>query len=222
MIVKLQLLYGLLFWCLYFLTALSLRKNRSSSPLREGLFMLGAFYVAKGTAAVAGAIRYTQEARWLQPYVESFSQMFEVVANVFLFQAALSLLLFRHTTREKFRVVSIAIFLGYLLLYFLGAIPPERLAEIGRQSFGYNGAMLAAVALVNIFYVFRQRPMGLLGGGLGFFLYAFFEGLIKGPFLGVDVLYWRVGVALLLAISGLSSVSLIRAEPKVFAKVSYV
>ncbi|MDP2167709.1 MAG: hypothetical protein Q8J64_05175 [Thermodesulfovibrionales bacterium] len=194
-----------------------------TSVFEDAFYMLTAFSLCKGTAALVD-LRLTgllTGQAWLSETAASLSGMFSVMANVFLFQAALDFLLYKLPTKVRFRVVPVLIFSGYLLLRISGIIEVPELDRISRLGFGYNSALLTGIAMFNLYYITGRKTSGLLLSGAGFILYSIFEGIFSGSAVwGIDIGVIRLGCALSLTVASFFIRSLLDVEKR--QKVAYI
>jgi hypothetical protein len=217
-----SILYGLSFLFLFFVIAGAVRRA-SGSQFHDAFYMLAAFSLARGASVFLGlqSVASGEQGLWFSSTILSLSNMCSVIANVFLFQSALSFLLFRHASGAKFRGVPVIIFAMYIILYVSGAIDASEIDNIGRLSFGYNSAILSGIAMFNIYSVFKDKSPLIILSGVGFIMYAVFEGMILKPPFGMDIFYYRLISGIVLLASSFSMTALAKTK-KTYDKIGYV
>lgn len=179
----------------------------------DAVFMMAVFSLSKGAAL---ALEYFKH---VGPVVERLSDMFGVITNVFLFQAALSFLMFRLPTRYRFRVVPVILFSSYIVLYVFNIITPEDIEKIASMGFGYNSAILMSIAMFNLFFILKRRR--LFFAGVGFVFYCIFEGTLLISVFDKNIVVAKALASFILMVSSVF-VTTVTGEKKPEDKISYV
>lgn len=216
-----SLSYGLGFLVIFFILIRAVKK--ASSTFDDALYMLSIFALCKGVSVLLG-LRFGGPITgfWLM-ITQSLSDMFSVIANIFLFQSAIDLLLYKLPTKIKFRIVPLFIFSGYLFLYISNIITQDELERIGRLSFGFHSSILNSIAMFNLYYIIGKRFRGILIAGVGFIPYAIVEGLfLEDSFFGIDKGVIRFLCVLFLLAGFLFIRSLVFVEKKPIDKIAYI
>lgn len=220
----LSIAYGVGFFVMFFFLWRATRVS-STSVFEDAFYMLFAFSLCRGTAVLL-SLRLEGlivGGSWLGIASVSFSGMFSVIANVFLFQSALDFLLYKLPTKAKFRTVPLFLFSGYLFLYISNVIEANEIDRIGRFSFGFHSAILISIAMFNLYYIITRKSISLVILGIGFILYAIGDGLItNGDVFGIDIMAVRLICILLLTIGSYFMRQFILLEKKPASKIAYI
>ncbi|MBI4823177.1 MAG: hypothetical protein HY805_02970 [Nitrospirae bacterium] len=220
----LTMVYGVGFFVMFFSLWKALKV--SSSVFEDAFYMLSTFALCKGTAVLLGLRLegfYMASSSWLEVASVSFSGMFSVIANVFLFQSALDFLLYKLPTKVRFRIVPLFMFSGYLFLYISNIIEANEIEKIGRLSFGFHSSILISIAMFNLYYINTKKSIGLVILGIGFILYAIGDGLIiDGALFGIGINIIRLICILLFVLGCFFVKPVIALEKKPASKIAYI
>ncbi len=214
------IIYSLSFYIMFILIARAM-KGVPLSSYSEAFYMIAAFSLCKASAPTIEIVSNAVTLPVGAVFTGSLSSMISVIGNVFLFQAALALLMFNSSAKIKFRVVPVILFAGYLLLYISGVIEAGEVDRLGRISFGYNSGIITAIAMFNIYFIRKEKSIGLLLGGAGFIVYGIFEGIIFSPLLGISPSIFRMSAAVILMTSAFF-LTMLREERKLVKNIGYV
>lgn len=207
----------LLAYCLsfYAMASIYLMSAGRGRAFGDAFFMMAAFSFFKGTAIIFEYLSH------LGPVAESLTDMFTVIANVFLFQSALDFLIYKMPTRFKFRPVPVFIFTGYLALYVFNFVNVQDIGKIASSGFGYNSAVLMSIAMFNLYFIHGRKSRGLVFSGVGFIFYCVFEGTFLINAFKTNIIIAKALAAFVLAASSYF-VATMSEERKTAEKIGYV
>lgn len=201
------LVYGLSF-IIMFIALYRILKNAESDVYREAFWMLAGFALTKGLSAWADAadllVGETTSLHGIT--INNLSVILVVFSNLFILQFAIGMMTYKVPYRKIYLLIPIILFGGYVMLFLSGVIERVHADFIGRFNFGFNGGVLTTVALVNLYHIQKKSKKlkmlrGITGLAAGFALYAIFDGMITGPFMGAPVYLFRMSTAVIISAS---------------------
>lgn len=200
-------IYGLSFIVMFVVFYRALR-NAESSAYKETFWMLAGFALTKGLSAWADAANLVvgETTSLSGMTVNNISVILVVFSNLFILQFAIGMMTHKVPYRKIYLVIPIVLFGGYVLLFLSGVIERVNADMIGRFNFGFNGGVLTAVALINLYHVQKKTKRtrllrGIAGLATGFALYSIFDGILTGPLFGTPVYIFRMFSAVIIASS---------------------
>jgi hypothetical protein len=207
------LIYGVSFLLLAYLIGKG-AAGSGSVPLIAAFNMLALFGLTHGITEITDWVRFVRKTLGAPEMIALtwLSQVCLVLSFVMLFQFALNLLAAQSTSAlvplvRLVPVASLTVFLVIVLTRGMSDI--LQIGLLGRYTFGFGSAALAAIALVSTANTLRalgDRGLvtGLLVAGAGFAFYAVVGGLIVVPILGAPVQLFRTACAVTIALSAFS------------------
>ena len=199
--------YGLSFIVMFY-ALLRILKKSESKTYNDVFWMLACFALSKGLSVLVDAANLIVSDR-VELYgitLNNLSAMFAVISNVFVLQFSIDLITCRIANRNIYKVFPVILFSSYIVLFMFGIIDDYDANVTGRYGFGYNGGILASVALFSLYNSEKQNKSigflrGLQGLAIGFILYSIFDGVAEKPIMGVPIYLYRMVCAVLIATS---------------------
>ncbi len=183
-------------------------KTAGSDVYREAFWMLAGFALTKGLSAWADAadLLVGETSSLYGITINNLSVILVVFSNLFILQFAIGMMTYKVPYRKIYLLIPIVLFGGYVMLFLSGVIERVHADFIGRFNFGFNGGVLTTVALVNLYHIQKKSKKmkllrGITGLAAGFALYAIFDGMITGPFMGAPVYVFRMSAAVIITVS---------------------
>ena len=210
-------IYGVSFLTLAFLVAKGTSGSRSV-PLIAAFDLLALFGLAHGICELTDWVRFIRRTAGAPEShaLTSLSQACLVLSFVVLLQFGTNLLTAQWTSRmvPLIRLLPPAAALVFLgIMYATGTTNLLVFGLLGRYTFGFASAALAAIALVATAKALeplgdRAIVRGLYVAAGAFTLYAVFGGLIVVPIAGVPIQMYRAACAVTIAVSCFSLINL--------------